>query len=244
MNESMTRLRDPGLRQVTPGGRSVHLAGQSSEQDAPPSLRAAAIPGQPVEGVVHLKGHQSTVHPVEQPLSDLDRDFRIVDGVVDRENQGGAVCGNPKMSVVVSLCPEREQPPTLREVQDLRTALIDPHVRIFKPPTRSGQGRRSSDPLWASPTSVGVRQPHCPLTPIRGDRTGASLPRGRSKPAERTAIARWETGNTLSGLVTPTNVPLQTKKKAQRGTSGTSGCTGWTNVTAVHRAKGIQTLAR
>ncbi len=169
-NETMTGLRHAGLREVTPSGRPVDLAGQASEQDTPPSLRATAVPGQPVEGVVHLKCHDSTIHFAEQPFADLDHHFGIVDGVVDGQNQGGAVRVNPQMSVVVSLGSEREEPPTFREIQHLRTALVDPHASIFGPPTLPGQGRRSPRRAPAGP--AGLPELCRPLTSLRSHRAG------------------------------------------------------------------------
>jgi len=106
-----------------------------------------------------MKCNDATVHLVEQPLADLDHHFGIVNGVVNRENQGGAVRGNPQMSVVVSLGAEREEPPTFREVQHLRTALVDPHVWIFRPPTLPGQGRRSPDTIELQPHPQASRSP-------------------------------------------------------------------------------------
>ena len=139
----MTGLRHPGLGEGTPGGYPVRSARQSPDQHAPPPLRTAAVPRQPIERVVHLEGHQPTVHPVEEPLADLEEHVRGVDGIVDREHQRGAVRGDPQMSVVPPLGPEREQPSAFREIQDLRTALVDPHAPILGDRVPRSQGRRS-----------------------------------------------------------------------------------------------------
>jgi hypothetical protein len=76
---------------------------------------------------VHLKRHQPGIHLLEQPFPDPKDDIWSENGVVNRQNQRRPDLRNTEVPVAVLFGSHRQKATTLRNRQNLRAPVVDPH---------------------------------------------------------------------------------------------------------------------